>query len=272
MAPTAAFAGSNLRSDIQRLERETNVTIGVSAYGVKSHRRCEYRSTDLFPMCSLFKVLAVAALLGSNAYDGDYWGRGIHFSPDDIVENSPITSATTTWVMTPTELADAALRFSDNTAGNLLLRELGGPSQVTAFARSVGAFETRLDRWEPALNEATPGDRRDTSTPHDIAMLYRSILVDAKVGVLAQARLREWMLRNTSSNERIRAGIDGPFELADKTGAGHYGVVNDAGILWRSAHQPVILAILTRSETQLAANNNAVVAQTARLVLQDFDR
>ncbi|MEK8226395.1 serine hydrolase [Oerskovia sp. M15] len=138
----------------------------------------------------------------------------------------------------PAQLADAALRFSDNTAGNLLLQEIGGPTALTAFAASLGATSTRLDRIEPELNEATPGDERDTSTPDDIAQLYGSLLLDRGAGALTSARLGDWMLRNTTSGKRIRAGLDGDHELADKTGAGSYGVVNDAGSCGGPARNP----------------------------------
>uniref|UniRef100_UPI0013D53AD4 serine hydrolase n=1 Tax=Klebsiella pneumoniae TaxID=573 RepID=UPI0013D53AD4 len=50
-------------------------------------------------------------------------------------------------------------------AANLLLASMGGPSAITALARSLGDEFTRLDRIEPDLNEATPGDPRDTTTP-----------------------------------------------------------------------------------------------------------
>ena len=52
------------------------------------------------------------------------------------------------------ELCEAALTQSDNTAGNLLLRQIGGPVGLTSFVRSLGDDLSRLDRWEVELNEA----------------------------------------------------------------------------------------------------------------------
>lgn len=56
------------------------------------------------------------------------------------------------------------------------------------------------------------------------------------------------MLRNTTSGKRILAGLTPPFELADKTGLGGYGVVNDAGVVWRPGEEALTLAILTRTD------------------------
>ena len=78
--------------------------------------------------------------------------------------------------MTLDELCRAALQVSDNTAGNLLLKAIGGPPAITAFARSIGDRATRLDRWETELNSAVPGDPRDTSTPEALGGGYRELL------------------------------------------------------------------------------------------------
>ena len=51
---------------------------------------------------------------------------------------------------------------------------------MTRFARAIGDGVTRLDRIETALNEAKPGDPRDTTTPGgDAGDLQKLILGDA---------------------------------------------------------------------------------------------
>ncbi|MDR6907103.1 beta-lactamase class A [Agromyces sp. 3263] len=260
--------------DLRALEVATDVTIGVVALpgGRAADRRSDrrafrYRAADLFPMCSLFKPLAAAALVRARGYDDAYWSTPIPFTDADVVRDSAVLSTMRPQQATPEQLADAAIRYSDNTAGNLLLRELGGPAAITAFAGELGATHTRLDRWEPDLNEARPGDERDTTTPDDIAALYSALMLEDAAGVLASSRLREWMLRNTTSGARMRAGLTPPYELADKTGGGEYGVVNDAGVLWRPGTEPLTLVILTRTDRPDAVRDNEVVAEVTRLVV-----
>jgi len=79
--------------------------------------------------------------------------------------------------MTIRQLCDAAVRHSDGTAGNLLLRDLGGPVQLTTYARSLGDTVTRMDRFEPHITEATPGDPWDTSTPRAFGTSYHRIVL-----------------------------------------------------------------------------------------------
>ena len=221
-------------------------------------------------MCSLFKVLAVANLLSLRGYEDQYWSTPIPFSAADVVVNSPVASASTSMTMTPNQMADAALRFSDNTAGNLLLRELGGPARITEFAKALGASQTRLDRIEPELNEGLPGDVRDTTTSKDMVAIMEALLIDGKAGQLARSRLQDLMLRNTTSGKRARAGLSEPFEFADKTGAGDYGIVNDAGLLWQGKRQPIAMCILTRTDVAGAPNNNDVIADATRLIVSEL--
>ena len=78
--------------------------------------------------------------------------------------------------MTLAEACAAAIDWSDNTAANLILEVIGGPGGFTQFVRSLGDSVTRLDRNEPGLNAATPGDERDTTTPRAMAQDMRQTL------------------------------------------------------------------------------------------------
>ncbi|MWB99972.1 class A beta-lactamase [Agromyces seonyuensis] len=254
---------ARMTRDIAAIERRTGVTIGVAMSGAARRDSFAYRATETFPMCSLFKVLAAAALIEARACDEEYWTTPQPVGT--VVEDSQVFEGLTE--ATPELAADAALRFSDNTAGNYLLRELGGPAAIGAFAARFGARSTRLDRWEPELNEATPGDPRDTTTPADIARVYRALVLEDAAGVLVGSRLRAWMLRNRTSDARMRAGLDRPYDLADKTGGGSYGVVNDAGVLWRPGESTRTIAILTRrTDDPEAPRDNTVVAEVTRIL------
>jgi beta-lactamase class A len=82
--------------------------------------------------------------------------RRVRYRAADVVPFSPITEPHVNDGLTIGELCDAAIRYSDNTAGNLLLDDLGGSGEITTFARSLGDRVTRLDRREPELNSAVP--------------------------------------------------------------------------------------------------------------------
>jgi beta-lactamase class A len=105
------------------------------------------------------------------------------------------------------ELCAAAITLSDNTAGNLLLDSLRGPTALNACARTLGDEATRLDRIEPDLNEALPGDPRDTTTPANILSDLREVVLGNALSAPSRSQLTEWLIHNKTGDARLRAGL-----------------------------------------------------------------
>jgi beta-lactamase class A len=169
--------------------------------------------------------------------------------------------------MTLAELCEATLQVSDNTAGNLLLKTIGGPQAITAFARSIADDRSRLDRWETELNSAVPGDPRDTSTPEALGGGYRNLLADDALGAPQRQQLEDWMRVNEMSS--MRPSLQPGWPSADKTGSGDYGSTNDVGIADGPQGQRVLLAMMTRSQANdpKAENLRPLIGELTTLVL-----
>jgi beta-lactamase class A len=228
---------------IDALERHHNAQIGCYAVDLVSGRLLSHRAGDSFAMCSTFKVYAVARLLR----DGPPVTDAVPVAASDILPNSPVTETRVGATMTYGELSAAALQRSDNAAANLLLRAIGGPPAVTEFARSIGDFRTRLDRWETQLNAAVPGDPRDTSTPEALGTGYHALLTGSVLAPAQRQQLEDWM-RGTQTSS-MRAGLPPEWTSADKTGSGDYGSTNSIGIAYGPQGQRLLLAMMTRSRT-----------------------
>src|SRR5262249_35411269 len=156
-----------------------------------------HRGDERFPMCSTFKVLASSAILKGAGSKLDQLERRVRIEQADIVENSPVSREHIGGDgMSLREICDAAITRSGNTAGNLLLKNIGGTAGLTSFARSLGDKMTRLDRTEPELNEAAPGDPRDTTTPNAMAENYRRLLLGNVLLPEARDQLVKWLIAN----------------------------------------------------------------------------
>jgi beta-lactamase class A len=171
--------------------------------------------------------------------------------------------------MTIRQLCDAGVRYSDGTAGNLLLRDLGGPAQLTAYARSLGDTVTRMDRIEPAIVEATPGDPRDTTSPRAFGADYQKIVLGDALPPDKRAFLRDLLERNATGAgaQRIRAGIPQGWTMADKTGTGDYGTLNDIAVVWPPQSAPLVIAIMSSKATKDAEYDQALIAEAAAYVV-----
>jgi len=158
------------------------------------------------------------------------------------------------------------MTVSDNTAANLLIAELGGPEQVTNFARSLGDPTTRLDRIEPALNEAQPGDPRDTTSPLAIASNLRTITRAGILNDISAGRLISWLLANRTGDARLRAGLPANWRVGEKTGTGGNGTTNDVGIFWPPGRNPIYLSAYLTETAAPPAQREATLAAVARAV------
>lgn len=252
---------------LAELERRDNVLIGLYVSNLDSGRRITHRADQMFAMCSTFKGYAAARVLQMAERGEISLDNRVFVDADALVPNSPVTETRAGAEMTLAELCQAALQRSDNTAANLLLKTIGGPAAVTAFARSVGDERTRLDRWEVELNSAIPGDPRDTSTPAALAVGYRAILAGDALSPSQRGLLEDWMRANQTSS--MRAGLPEGWTTADKTGSGDYGSTNDAGIAFGPDGQRLLLVMMTRSQAHdpKAENLRPLIGELTALVL-----
>jgi len=249
------------------LEARSGGRLGVAALDAGSGRRTEWRAQERFPFCSTFKLIAVSALLQRAAGTPGLLDKRIAYTQQDLAPYSPVSEKHVNEGMTLAALGAAALQYSDNTAANLILRELGGPAAVTRFAREIGDTKFRLDRWETALNSALPGDSRDTTTPAAMAQSLQRLLLGDALDPAGRQQLVDWMLGNTTGAARIRAGVAGDWRVADKTGTGDYGTSNDVGVLWPPGRAPIVLAIYFTQAQAKAKPRNDVLADATRIVV-----
>lgn len=184
----------------------------------------------------------------------------------DLVPYSPVTEQRVGTGMTLRSIADAAVRYSDNTAGNLLLRRLGGPAGFEKALRDLGDDVTEAARIETDLNEAVPGDDRDTSTPRALATSLQAYTLGDALDDEDRSILIDWLRRNTTGDALIRAGVPEDWDVGDKTGAGGYGTRNDIAVLWPTGRSPVVVAILSSRAEQDADHDDELIERTTEIV------
>ncbi|MFI6866031.1 class A beta-lactamase [Nocardia sp. NPDC050406] len=259
-------------ADIQYagLEQQHDARLGVFAIDTASGKTTGYRQDERFAMMSTFKALACGALLKAHPLSTGYWDQVIRFTEADVAkaQGSAVSGKHVESGMTVRELCDAAITYSDNAAANEILKLLGGPQAVTEFLRGIGDQVSRLDRWEPELNTAIPGDERDTTTPAAIARDYQALVVGDALPAPERQQLTDWLLANTTGGERIRAGLPSEWRTGDKTGTGDYGSANDVAVTWPAgAAAPIVIAVLTTHAAAEAKPDSALVAEATKVVV-----
>lgn len=249
------------------IEHDAGGRLGVAVLDTADGRLAGHRLDERFPMCSTFKWLAAAMVLSRVDAGSERLNRRIRFGPEVLVPHSPVTREHAgRGGMTLGDLCEATINVSDNAAANLILAQYGGPAALTRYARSLGDRETRLDRNEPALNEATPGDPRDTTTPAAMAGALRAALLGDALSPAGRQQLQAWMEATRTNVKRLRADLPEDWRLGSKTGTGARGTTNDVGVYWPPGRPAVVVAVyLTESSAPEPARQWAI-ARVARWV------
>ena len=253
------------------METKYGARLGLSVVDTGSGATVDYREGERFPMASTFKGLACGALLQAHPLSTGYFDQVIRYTAADIVVNSPETEKHIDTGMTVTALCDAAITQSDNTAGNMLLRLLGGPEGFTAFLRTLGDTVSRLDRWEPELNTAIPGDERDTTAAAALVANYRALVVGTALPEPERDQLATWLKASKTGAKRIKAGLPTDWIVGDKTGSPAYGSALDVAIAWPPNRAPLVLAVLTTKPDQNAEPSNDLVAEATKTAVAQLN-
>ena len=264
-APGRRSASSLDSSRFAALERKHGARLGVYALATGTGAMVAYRADERFAFCSTFKTLAAAAVLHRNPLS--HLEERVTYTQADVNSISPITKDHVATGMTIRQLCDAAIRYSDGTAGNLLMRDIGGPAQLTAYLRGLEDIISRMDNYEPELNRNPPQDPRDTTTARAIGATYHKLVLGDALTADKRALLTDWLHRNTTGTQRIQAGLPKRWTVADKTGTGDYGRANDIAIVWPPTGAPLVVAIMSDRSGYNTPPENSLIAETTTQIV-----
>jgi beta-lactamase class A len=222
-------------------------------------------------MCSTFKALAVSAVLAKVDRGEERLDRRVAYGPKDLLDYAPVARAhLAEGGLSLGDLCAAAVELSDNTAANLILASLGGPSRVTRFIRDQGDTITRLDRNEPGLNRSDgPGDVKDTTTPRSMVGLWRKVLLQDALSAASRARLTAWLEACQTGPGRLKAATPKGWTIGHKTGTGAT-TIGDLAIITPPGRPPILIAAYLENEKASETERDAALADAGRLALGLF--
>ena len=205
--------------------------IGLQLIDPVTGRNATWRAAERITMCSTFKLLLTGMILSRVDHGRERLERLLPIPASRILPNSPTTRDHAGGKLRIRDLCEAAMTQSDNTAANLLLETVGGPVGLTRWLRTTGDAVTRLDRIETALNEGTPGDLRDTTTPAAMLDTLRRLTFGRVLREDSRKLLKFWLANNTTGTEKLRKGLPATWSVGDKTGAGGHNSNNEVALI-----------------------------------------
>lgn len=218
MAPDALITNS-VKPEFKRIESATGGRLGVALVSQDGRLLTGNRTSERFAFCSTFKLLLAGMVLQRAGNGSLSLDEKLSYSEVDLVFHSPITAdQIAAGFISVGNATRAVVTVSDNAAANLLLKRVGGIDAFNAWLRSRGDEVTRLDRFEPSLNENAHGDLRDTTTPEQMARSASKLIYGTELATAEKTLLRSWLTLSETGRDRIRAGLPPSWDAGDKTG------------------------------------------------------
>ncbi|SCC21042.1 class A beta-lactamase [Kosakonia oryziphila] len=261
----AAMDSARLANVVHLQEQQLGARIGVAVLDTASSKTVSYRGDERFPLNSTHKALLCGALLSKVDKGELALTESTQFPRSALVEYSPITEkfvapARINWQ----QLCSAAVSYSDNTAANLLAQKLGGPAAITQYLQTLGDSVTRLDRVEPELNSAVPGDERDTTTPLAVSRTLQKLTLGTALKPGSRAQLIQWMREDKVADALLRSTLPAGWTIADKTGAGDFGSRSIISVVWPKNSTPRIVVIYITNTKATSKQSNAAIASLGK--------
>lgn len=267
LAPSAADAADGVTAAAKRAEAELGMRVGYAVIETDRGEIHSYRADERFAMASTFKALACGAALkaGSAVLDQE-----TTIKKADLRPYSPVTEKRIGNRLSTQALCEITLSTSDNAAANLILKALGGPREVTDFLREIGDMTTRLDRYEPEVNEATPGDPRDTTTPRAMSETLRKLLLADALTPAAREQLEAWMKANAVADGLLRSKLPKGWQIADRSGAGGHGTRGVIALLRPPQGAPLVVAIYMDGRKHDLKTRDAAIAAIGEAIFAEY--
>ena len=220
-----------LTAAVEPLVQEAGGAVGIALIelGGATPLVWSYNGSEVFTAASTYK-LAALMMEAQNIAAGQTNPDGLVCYEADDYEAGWFDDYADGKCFTRSELAQRAGHYSDNTAGHMLVRDLGGADALNAWAASAGATESVFFT-------------SNTTSAADLALLWAAEAKGSLGGAAAQAWLYP-MLTGTSTEAGIPSGVSARSVVVHKTGTIDQ-VENDAALVISGPNGAYVLTVMT---------------------------
>ena len=230
----------------------------------------DHRADERFGFASSLKAFAVAELLDRTT--PKELEKNVTWTQADVDEAgwTPVTDKHVDDGLPLEDVAESALRVSDNLAMNIVLDELGGPEALDDAMEKDGDTTTEVTDEEPELNDVEEGSTDNTTTPAAFTANLQGLLDAKRLSDDDRKVLFDWMSGNETGDPLIRAGAPEDWVVRDKSGHSD-AIQNDIAMVTPPDRKPIVISVMTETDDPESEDGPAMVAAVAEVVLNEFE-
>jgi beta-lactamase class A len=250
---------NELRDRIEQISQAAQGRVGVKATVLETGESVALNGNQQFPMQSVYKFPIAMAVLAQVDRGKLKLDHKIRIEASDVLQGSRILNEKSQGMeFSLAELLKYMVSESDNTASDVLLRQVGEPRIVTEYLRGLGVNNIVVANTEKELGQDTAVQYRNYATPDAAVVLLRAFHEGKGLSKSSQALLLQLMTDTTTGSKRIKGLLPDRTVVAHKTGTsstvnGVTAATNDVGLvtlpngrhdIWRS---PFLFQILEQT-------------------------
>ena len=196
---------NELRDQIKQISQAARGRVGVKATVLETGESVTLNADQQFPMQSVYKFPIAMAVLAQVDRGKLKLDQKIPVEASDIFQGSRILDEKSQGMeFSLAELLKYMVSESDNTASDVLLRQLGEPMIVTEYLRGLGVNDIVVANTEKELGQDIAVQYRNYATPDATIVLLRAFHEGKGLSKSSQALLLQLMTETSTGLKRIR--------------------------------------------------------------------
>lgn len=272
-----------IKERLTDLTKTFRATVGVAV--IKDNKTIvTLNNEEHYPLMSVFKFHVAVAVLDKMAREHVSLNDSLLIRASEIKENtySPLRKKVPhgernqqIFKLPFHTLLYYSIALSDNNACDILIRYVGGISQVRRFMKHIGIKGLHLTETESSMHEDIMKCYNNWSTPISVAGCLKKVCEGDVLQGEYKKFLVDTMLSTTTGAEKIKAGLPVNTPFAHKTGSSDRlssGIMigdNDAGIVNPASSNRYYIVILIK-DSEVSSQENAALFRSISKTVYDY--
>jgi len=269
---------NELRDRIEQISQAAQGRVGVKATVLETGESVALNGNQQWTMQSVYKFPIAMAVLAQVDRGKLKLDHKIRVEASDVLQGSRILDEKSQGMeFSLAELLKYMVSESDNTASDVLLRQVGEPRIVTEYLRGLGVNNIVVANTEKELGQDTAVQYRNYATPDATVVLLRAFHEGKGLSKSSQALLLQLMTETTTGPKRIKGLLPDGTVVAHKTGTsstvnGVTAATNDVGLVTLPNGRHLAIAVFVSDSGANDAVREGVIAKVALAAWDEWSK
>jgi len=269
---------NELRDRIKQISQAARGRVGVKATVLETGESVTLNGDQQFPMQSVYKFPIAMAVLAQVDQGKLKLDQKIRVEASDVLQGSRILNEKSQGMeFSLAELLKYMVSESDNTASDVLLRQVGEPMIVTEYLRGLGVNNIVVANTEKELGQDTAVQYRNYATPDAAVVLLRAFHEGKGLSKSSQALLLQLMTETTTGSKRIKGLLPNGTVVAHKTGTsstvnGVTAATHDVGLVTLPNGRHMAISVFVSDSGANDAVREGVIAKVTKAAWDEWSK